>query len=734
MKRQTDLSQFFSSSGKRRSTAKASPSENISKSPVADTPKTKRMGGTESVEGSQAIAVPQFTKNIPIQDPDDPIAKEFEYNGGDTTAKETAKVSYKEDKGSMKDIDSDYEPDFSFGSKEEPKTGASKGNAEFGSTKAKTTSSKAKPSAKSEKAEKDKWELPAFIKPENIMDKNKRRPTDPDYDKTSLYIPESAFTGMTATVKQYWQIKRNNMDKVVFFKLGKFYEMFNEDAMVGHKILDLNWTGPLHVGFPERCLEKYGAILVNNGYKVIVAEQMETPKAMKKRLQGARGSHKKDEKTIKREVCQVLSKGLFVDHSNANYEAKYILSVYTDHTKIIGIAVLDIAALNVKVGQFEDDDFWQNFQQLIKIRCKFRTLCTRLRPVEVLYNKDTLKPDLKKILQNSPIIPVFSPLSRDRGEYNYIKTIPLLERYFGPDMSKWPKAISNAKTNLWQHTLSALGIAIAYLEDSLLAQQTVTTAEYEIFDLDTSILFSMTMDSQALQHLEILEVQGRTKNLTEGSLLHYLDKTMTPFGKREIKRWVCAPLYDTEDIIARQDAVADLLQNKTLLDSIRRDLQKLPDLEKKISRLYTYSVKQEKSPVFFENMNVKKLRELKEVLEALQQVDRLFQGLKKPREKLSSERLRAITGFVGQDNGIVPEFAAKLDEFKGIIDWSKLGKGLAVDHIPEPNCGVDKEYDEAKEQIKELHKELHEELAKWQEFFGDNTICYVHKKAVYIFY
>eukprot|EP01022_Parablepharisma_sp_SALTPOND_P036625 TRINITY_DN99_c0_g2_i3.p1 TRINITY_DN99_c0_g2~~TRINITY_DN99_c0_g2_i3.p1 ORF type:complete len:732 (+),score=90.06 TRINITY_DN99_c0_g2_i3:4888-7083(+) len=731
MKRQTDLSQFFSSSGKRRSTAKASPSENISKSPVADTPKTKRMGGTESVEGSQAIAVPQFTKNIPIQDPDDFIAKELEYNEDENSFK----ASTKEDsKSSSKEkrlcLDNDCDPDSSFISKEESKVEVTGAN----SAKSKSRSARVKSARRVAKSTKDKWDLPDFIKPENIMDANMHRPDHPEYDRSTVYIPDEVFNNMTAAVKQYWQIKRYNMDKIVLFKMGKFYDMYNEDAILCHKLLNLNWTAPLHVGFPEWSLNKHGTTLVKLGLKVVVAEQMETPKAMKRRVQQVKGSRKKDEKTIKREVCQVLSKGLFVDHSNANYEAKYILSVYTDHTKIIGIAVLDIAALNVKVGQFEDDDFWQNFQQLIKIRCKFRTLCTRLRPVEVLYNKDTLKPDLKKILQNSPIIPVFSPLSRDRGEYNYIKTIPLLERYFGPDMSKWPKAISNAKTNLWQHTLSALGIAIAYLEDSLLAQQTVTTAEYEIFDLDTSILFSMTMDSQALQHLEILEVQGRTKNLTEGSLLHYLDKTMTPFGKREIKRWVCAPLYDTEDIIARQDAVADLLQNKTLLDSIRRDLQKLPDLEKKISRLYTYSVKQEKSPVFFENMNVKKLRELKEVLEALQQVDRLFQGLKKPREKLSSERLRAITGFVGQDNGIVPEFAAKLDEFKGIIDWSKLGKGLAVDHIPEPNCGVDKEYDEAKEQIKELHKELHEELAKWQEFFGDNTICYVHKKAVYIFY
>ncbi len=376
---------------------------------------------------------------------------------------------------------------------------------------------------------------------------------------------------------------------------------------------------------------------------------------------------------------------------------------------------------------------WRN-QKTKNHRCKFRTLCTRLRPVEVLYNKDTLKPDLKKILQNSPIVPVFSPLSRDRGEYNYIKTVPLLEKYFGTNVAKWPKAVATAKTNLWQNAVSALGISIAYLEDSLLANQTVPTAEYEIFDLDTSIMFTMTLDSQALQHLEVLEVQGRTKNLVEGSLLHYLDKTKTPFGKREIKRWVCAPLYDIDDINSRQEAVTDLLQNKGVLEMIRRDMQKLPDLEKKISRLYTYSVRQEKSPVFFENMNVKKLKELKEVLEALDLVGKLFDNLRKPRDRLKSERLRALTGYAGEtDTGIVPPFTDAVSEFKGIIDWNKLGKGLEADHLPEPNCGVDKEYDDATVRIKELHKELDKELEKWQEFFGDSTICYVHKKAVPFF-
>ena len=74
---------------------------------------------------------------------------------------------------------------------------------------------------------------------------------------------------------QYWEIKKSNMDKIFFFKLGKFYEIFYQDAIICQRILDLNWMGgakKLHVGFPEKALDKYLSILVNNGYKVAVIE------------------------------------------------------------------------------------------------------------------------------------------------------------------------------------------------------------------------------------------------------------------------------------------------------------------------------------------------------------------------------------------------------------------------------------------------------------------------------
>ena len=122
--------------------------------------------------------------------------------------------------------------------------------------------------------------LPYFLQSENIKDKYRRSPSDPGYDPTSLYVPPEFISQQTPVMKQFWEFKKNNFDKVLFFKLGKFYELFFDDAIIGNQILELNWMGndpkKLHVGFPEKCVEEKTNLLVREGYKVAIVEQMET--------------------------------------------------------------------------------------------------------------------------------------------------------------------------------------------------------------------------------------------------------------------------------------------------------------------------------------------------------------------------------------------------------------------------------------------------------------------------
>jgi len=109
-----------------------------------------------------------------------------------------------------------------------------------------------------------------------VKDAKGRGRDHPKYDPNTISIPALEFTKFTPAMQQYWKIKKENFDKIIFFKLGKFYEIFYQDAILCHKLLDLNWMSELsklHVGFPERSLDKYLEALVNKGLQVAVIEQ-----------------------------------------------------------------------------------------------------------------------------------------------------------------------------------------------------------------------------------------------------------------------------------------------------------------------------------------------------------------------------------------------------------------------------------------------------------------------------
>lgn len=119
---------------------------------------------------------------------------------------------------------------------------------------------------------------PDFARPDRRKDASGRGIFDPDYDPTTLYVPKDWWDKFTPAIAQYWKIKEKNCEKIIFFKLGKFYEFLYEDAIVAVKELGIRFMGSkLHAGFPEAALEKYASILVEKGYTVGIVEQIETP-------------------------------------------------------------------------------------------------------------------------------------------------------------------------------------------------------------------------------------------------------------------------------------------------------------------------------------------------------------------------------------------------------------------------------------------------------------------------
>lgn len=165
----------------------------------------------------------------------------------------------------------------------------------------------------------------------DIMDAKKRRPQEEGYDARTLFIPQSAYANFSNFEKQFWDIKKDRFDMVLFFKKGKFYEMFEGDADVGHARLHLKLTDRTNMrmcGIPEGRFAQYANQLVALGYKVGRVEQMETLNAREKRSQAEQKGGKAGSKVCERELCQVLTQGTLTDSTMLEGpQANFLLSI-----------------------------------------------------------------------------------------------------------------------------------------------------------------------------------------------------------------------------------------------------------------------------------------------------------------------------------------------------------------------------------------------------------------------
>ena len=149
----------------------------------------------------------------------------------------------------------------------------------------------------------------------NLTDADRNPPDHADYDPRTVYIPPLAWNHFTAFEKQYWEIKQKLWDTVVFFKKGKFYELYEHDATIGHQLFDLKLTDRVNmrmVGVPESSLDMWASQFVAKGFKIARVDQSETALAKEMRERDGK-SAKAPEKIIRRELSQVLTAGTLVD-------------------------------------------------------------------------------------------------------------------------------------------------------------------------------------------------------------------------------------------------------------------------------------------------------------------------------------------------------------------------------------------------------------------------------------
>ena len=359
-------------------------------------------------------------------------------------------------------------------------------------------------------------------------------------------------------MKQYFDIKEQYPNTLLFFRLGDFYEMFFDDAKTASRELELTLTGrdcgqeeraPM-CGVPFHSAENYIAKLVDKGYKVAICEQMEDP-ALAKGL-------------VKRSVIRVITPGTVIEGSMLD-ESKnnYICSIYIDPD---GEKICAAAFCDVSTGE--------------------------LHAAELLFNgtddlTDTLTNELskfspKEILMNSEVLSLTS-----LGEFIRDKLGSAVECLDDEDYLDAAQAVLRqySKGSLEEISLEncpKLVKSLAGLFRYLSRTQISGLERINVPDIYSEGR-TMKLDLNARRNLELTETLRNKER--KGSLLWVLDRTKTAMGKRLMRTWLLGPLLNPAMIMQRHNAVEELVNNREAADSISESLSGIFDLERIMTRI-----------------------------------------------------------------------------------------------------------------------------------------------------
>jgi len=400
---------------------------------------------------------------------------------------------------------------------------------------------------------------------------------------------------------QYLQIKQQNPDAILFFRLGDFYEMFDDDAEIVARELEIALTrrdfgrgekSPM-AGIPHHAADGYIARLVSKGYRVAVCEQMSDP-ALSKGL-------------VEREVIRVVTPGTVIDPAMLAAKRNNFLAGVVLGREAVGMAYVDITTGEFAVTQFSTPEPELALQQEIArvgpaeviVEAHYASLGSRKRrwlaavmsekKVTKLGNNGSAVPQLESSHAEVPdldeededdIAPLAKLLTGIAGHVT-----PYDARYFAEDDARHRLFAHFEVTSLegfgCAHlplAIRAAGAVLAYLQEAqrgLLSQLTALETYY------TSSF--MTLDPYTRRNLELFE-SGRSGSI-KGSLLWVLDKTRSPMGGRLLRRWIGQPLLDIAILQQRQQVIGEMLSDTLMQARLVEALKKTGDIERLINRV-----------------------------------------------------------------------------------------------------------------------------------------------------
>jgi len=350
---------------------------------------------------------------------------------------------------------------------------------------------------------------------------------------------------ITPIRKQYLEIKRQYPNAILFFRLGDFYETFDQDAEVAARELDIVLTSrpvgkgvrvPL-AGIPHHAVENYLARLIERGFHVAICEQVgDQP------LKGI----------FPREVVRVVTPGTLIEAGLLPQNSNNYLACVQVLENLAGVAYVDISTGEFAVTELDSDD------NQVALRAEL----IRLHPAEILY------PEAIKLPDGLP----GHLTAWQAWHFNHERCQEALLNHFGVasldgfGLRGKPLAVQVAGTII-QYLLDTQPAALKMLN----SLSTYTTSEF------------MNLDASTRRNLELIETI-RDGNI-QGSLLGELDRAITPMGKRLIRQWVSKPLLDVERIHQRQIGVLYFYNHGLLRAEFRAALKPLSDLERLTTRL-----------------------------------------------------------------------------------------------------------------------------------------------------
>ena len=379
---------------------------------------------------------------------------------------------------------------------------------------------------------------------------------------------------VTPIRQQYLDIKRQYPDAIVFFRLGDFYETFDQDAEITSRELDIVLTSravakgmriPM-AGIPYHAVENYLARLIDKGFHVAICEQVGD--------QPSRG-------LFSREVVRVVTPGTIVEPSLLKGDRNNYLTAVVVQENQAGVTTVDITTGEFFTTEFETDD----------VENTIRAELIRLQPAEIVIADNlNLHNNLPGHLTTWPAWH-FEPGRCQEA---------LLKQFQVSSLDGFGLHGKNL-------AVRSAGAILQYLQETQPAALSLLTglATYTLDDF-------MVLDAATRRNLELTEtIRGGE---VQGSLLSILDYTVSPMGKRLVRQWVSKPLLDLDAIQSRQEAIAFLLNNGLLRSELRAALKPLNDLERLTNR------------VISGHANPRDLVAMRSTLRALPDIKGLFGG------------------------------------------------------------------------------------------------------------